>query len=191
MKMLFANKDAFFKSAWFICAAVLLVCGCQTVPKSDIETAAQNLMLQMHASPRFLEKCEAVKQAKGCLPIVVLGKIENKTTNRMQGRLDAMRDTIRKSLYDAGLVDIKDDETVSRPSFVARTDEEKTAALVQSHDKQDAPDFIVLGDIRQFTDVGGYHTYRLRLAIHSLTTGVVIWEGIQTMVKLYDERKNK
>ena len=32
--------------------------------------------------------------------------------------------------------------------------------------------------------VGGYHTYSLRIAMHNLRTGKIVWKGIQTKVKL-------
>ena len=212
MAMLFAKEDVCSKGVWLFCVTVLLACGCETVtvpPQQtgtryvnanevifgkptaatmyDLETAVQNLMSKMRGSPRFTENYNAAKKAKGSLPIVVLGNIENKTTDRIQGRLDAMRDTIRTSLYDTGLVEVKDDEASEaiRSRIIRGADGGlETSALVQTLGRQDAPDFIVLGDMRHFTDVGGYHTYRLRLAIHSLTTGKVVWEGIQTMVKL-------
>lgn len=210
--MLFDKEGVASKGAWLLGAVVLLACGCETVtvppqqtgtryvnanevvagePTSatmyDLETAVQNLMSKMRGSPRFSWNYNAAKKAKGALPIVVLGNIENKTTDRIQGRLDAMRDTIRTSLYDTGLVEVKDDEASEaiRSRIIRGADGGlESGSLVQNLGRQDAPDFIVLGDMRHFTDVGGYHTYRLRLAIHSLATGKVIWEGIQTMVKL-------
>ena len=189
---------------------VMLTCGCETIPPRqtgtqyenpgeviagkptemtmyDLETAVQSMMSKMRGNPRFSENYNAAKKAKGTLPIVVLGNIENKTADRIQGRLDAMRDTIRTSLFDTGLLEIKDDEASEaiRSRIIRGADSElETSALVQTLGKQDAPDFILLGDIRHFTDVGGYHTYRLRLAIHSMITGKIIWEGIQTMIKL-------
>ena len=201
--------------ALFLFAAMVLASGCETVtvpPQQtgtryvnptevisgkpteatmyDLETAVQNLMTKMRGSPRFTENYNAAKKAKGGLPIVVLGDIENKTTERIMDRLIAMGDTIRTSLLDTGMFEVKDDEASEaiRSRIIRGADGGlETGSLVQNLGKQDAPDFIVLGDMRHFTDVGGYHTYRLRLAIHSLTTGKIIWEGIQTMVKLKGE----
>lgn len=193
-----------------VSVAAFVLCGCETLPPRqtgtrymgpgevvsgkptettiyDLETSVQNLMSKMRGNPRFTENYNAAKNAKGALPIVVLGNIENKTTDRIQDRLDAMRDTIRASLYDTGLVEVKDDEASEaiRSRIIRGADGGlETGSLVQNLGRQDSPDFIVLGDLRHFTDVGGYHIYRLRLAIHSLTTGKVVWEGIQTMVKL-------
>lgn len=210
--MLFDNEGVSSKGGWLFCAAVLLACGCETVtvpprqtgtryvnanevvagePTSatmyDLETAVQKLMSKMRGSPRFSENYAAAKKAKGALPIVVLGNIENLTEDRILDRLIAMGDTIRTSLYNTGMFEVKDDEAseVIRSRIIRGADGGlETGSLVQNLGKQDAPDFIVLGDMRHFADVGGYHTYRLRLAIHSLSTGKIIWEGIQTMVKL-------
>ena len=210
--MLFKRGCISYNGELLLSAAALLMCGCKTVtvppqvkgtryvdsgeviagkPTAatmyDLEMAVQSLVSKMLGSPRFAENYNAAKKAKGNLPIVVLGNIENKTTDRIQGRLDAMRDTVRMSLFDTGLVEVKDDEASEaiRSRIVRSADGGlETSALMQTIGKQDAPDFIVLGDMRHFTDVGGYHTYRLRIAIHSLTTGKIVWEGIQTMVKL-------
>lgn len=127
----------------------------------NLESAVQKLMERMLGNPQFTKAYTAAKKAKGGKsPVVFVGNIENlNQDDTVKVRLNAMRDTIRASLYDTGLVDVTDDE-----------------ARVES-------DFIVLGDMRHIPDVGGYHTYRLRLAIQSLKTDKVIWEGVQTMVK--------
>ena len=132
----------------------------------NLESAVQKLMSSMLGNPQFTKAYTAAKKAKGGKsPVVFVGNIENLNQAvtiqdaAIKVRLNAMRDTIRASLYDTGLVDVTDDE-----------------ARVES-------DFIVLGDMRHIPDVGGYHTYRLRLAIQSLKTDKVIWEGVQTMVK--------
>ena len=183
-----------------------LVCGCveprahyvdpgeivSGVPESptmyDLETSVQTLMQKMLTSPQFSKNYNAAKTAKGGqLPIVVIGNIANKTTERIQGRLDAVGETLRAALFESSLFEVKDDEAGEAiASRIQRGADGglEDGALVQSMGTQESPDFIVLGDLRHFADVGGYHTYRLRLAIHNLRTGKVVWEGIQTSVKL-------
>lgn len=159
----------------------------QLLTMHDLDSSVQQLMAKMRSNSRFTENYNAIKSAKGKIPLVVIGNIENKTTERLQGRLDAVGDAIRASLYDSGLFDVKDDDA-SR-AIVSRIirgadDGVEDSSLVQSLGTQDPPDFIVLGDLRHFEDVGGYHTYKLHLAFHNLKTGKVVWEGIQTRVKL-------
>lgn len=154
----------------------------------DLESSAQQLIGKMLSSPQFAKNYNAVKESnEGRLPIAVIGNIENKTGERVLGRLIAVGDTIRAALFDSGLFGAKDDAaTDAIKSRIIRGADGglEDGALVQLMETHESPDFIVLGDFRHFEDVGGYHTFRLRLAIHSLTTGKVVCEGTQTRVKL-------
>ena len=154
----------------------------------DFESSTQALVGKMLTSKRFMDNYNVIKNAKGgTLPVVVVGNIDNKTTERIQGRLNAAGETVRTMLFDSGLFEFKDDEAADAiKSRILRGADGalEDGALVQSMGGHESPDFIILGDFRHFSDVGGYHTYRLRLALHSLKTGKVVWEGIETKVKL-------
>lgn len=153
----------------------------------DLESSAQRLMERMLAHPQFNANYNAVKSSKGGLPIVVIGNINNKTTERLQRRLDDVGDTVRTALFNSTLFEVKDDEVADAiKSRILRGADDglENSSLVQLMGTHDVPDFIILGDFRHFSDVGGYHTYRLRLALYNLKTGTIIWEGIQTMIKL-------
>lgn len=158
----------------------------------DLESAAVELMEQMRASPRFSEEyadaTNAMRQAKSAKrrPMIVVAFLENRTTQRVQGRLDAARDTISHSLFNSGLFDVKDDEATSKllGRIVWGVDGGmEKGTLLQTIGERDAPDFMLTGELRQFDD-GGVHTYRLALAIHSFKTGATIWQGVHTRVKL-------
>ena len=162
----------------------------------DLESSAQALVLEMLANKAFLRNYEEAKAAKasgangktdGALPLVVIGNIANKTDERIQNRLDAIGETIRASLLSSGLFELKDDEANGAlASRILRGPDGglEGGALLQAMGKHECPNFIVLGDFRHFEDIGGYHTYRLRIAVHNLWTGKIVWEGIQSMVKL-------
>lgn len=154
----------------------------------DLGSSADSLIEKMLGSSQFSKNYNAAKDAKGgALPIVVIGNIANRTTERIQGRLDAVGDSVRSALFETGLFEVKDDEAgrdIAARIMRGADDGLEDGILVQSMGTHESPDFIVLGDFRHFTDVGGYHTYRLRLALHNLKTGKVVWEGIQTKVKL-------
>ena len=155
----------------------------------DLESSVQRLVQKMLAHPQFAKNYGAAKAAKaGKLPIVVNGNIANLTSDRVQGRLDSANDTIRAMLFDSALFEVKNDNASDaiKSRIISGADGgiENVDALMQSFGAQEAPDFIVLGDLRHFADVGGYHTYKLRIAIHSLKTGKVVWEGIESRVKL-------
>ena len=160
-----------------------------SVTMYDLDSSVQQLLQKMLKHPQFLKNYDAAKAAKkGKLPIIVNGNIENKTNARIQGRLDSASDTIRAMLFDSALFEIMNDDAAEaiKSRIIKGRDGgiENVEALMQSFGAQEAPDFIVLGDMRHFEDVGGYHTYKLRIAIHSLMTGKVVWEGIETRGKL-------
>lgn len=154
----------------------------------DLESSAQILMERMFVHPQFMANYKAARAANGGkIPIAVIGNIENKTTERIQGRLDAVGDTVRSALFSSGQFEVKDDEAANAIlSRILRSADSgmEDGVLVQAMGDHESPDFIMLGDFRHFSDVGGYHTYRLRLALHNLKTGKIVWEGIQTKVKL-------
>ena len=164
-----------------------LVKSSQPAAVCGLDASVAQLIAKMRSSPRFVDAYNAVKSAKGGIPVAVVGSIENKTTERIQGRLDAVGESVRVSLHDTALFDVKDDEA-SR-AILARIVRGangglEDGALVQSLGSHDSPDFIVLGDMRGSDSVKGVKTYRLRLAVHDLKTGKVVWEGVQTKVTL-------
>lgn len=193
--------------------ATVLVCGCatETVPPEnngtravssgeeilgspseatthDLEVSAKELVGKMLVSPLFARNYETVKTRKqGALPIVVCGNIGNLTTQRVQGRLDTVRDLIRIALLESALVEAKDDEAcgaIASRILAGADGGMENGSLVQSIGTHDSPDFLLLGDFRHFEDVGGYHTFKLHLALHDLSSGKIVWEGIQTKIKL-------
>lgn len=154
----------------------------------DLESGTQELLKKMRKSNLFMQNYKKVKAAKnGDLPVIVIGNIENKTSSRIQGRLDSVRDIVRTSLFETEFFEVKDDQAsaqIAARILSSETGGLENGALVSVVGTHDSPDFMVLGDLRAFEDHGGFHTYKLRLAIHNLTTGKIVWEGIQTKIKL-------
>ena len=155
----------------------------------DLESSAQALIQKMLAHPQFARNYNAAKEAKGGkLPVLCLSLLKNETTLDVRSKLRAVDDTVRVMLFDTARFEVKDDEAadtiLSRIVWGADGGIENTKDLMNALGTHDAPDFIVSGDLRHISDAGGYHTYRLRIAIHSLWTGKIVWEGIQTRVKL-------
>ena len=153
----------------------------------DLETATQEILTKMRKSQLFTQNYTMVKTAKGALPVIVVGNIENRTSSRIQGRLDTVREIINTSLYEMDLFEVKDDTASSQIAsriLQSQTSGLENGALVSSIGTHDSPDFMLIGDLSAFKDFGGYHTYKLHLAIHNLKTGKVVWQGIQTKIKL-------
>ncbi len=153
----------------------------------DLETATQDLLAKMRKSNLFTQNYTTVKTAKGALPVIVVGNIENRTSDRIQGRLDTVREIINTSLFEMDLFEVKDDTAASQIAarmLQSQTSGLENGSLVSSIGTHDSPDFMLIGDLSAFKDFGGYHTYKLHLAIHNLKTGKVVWQGIQTKIKL-------
>ena len=176
------------KQARYVDSGTVVTGTADKVTMYELESSAQMLMQKMLVHPQFVANYNAVKAEKGQLPIVVIGNIDSKIKGvHIQGRLDAVGESLRVALFNSALFDVKDDEAADAiKSRIVRSADGglETGELFQLMGTHNSPDFIVLGDLRHFKDVGGYHTYRLRLALHSLRTGKILWEGIQTKVKL-------
>ena len=141
--------------------AALAVCcifgGCVSAPPPetwDIETSVQILMENMRRHSQFTKNYNAVKMAKGAMPIVCQSPIANKTPRaevRSIGR--AVDDLVRVALFDTGIFEVKDDNAVdmilSRIVWGADGGIENVSALMNAVGEHDAPDFIVSGDIRE------------------------------------------
>ena len=166
--------------------------GCVSAPppeRCDIETSVQILMENMRRHSQFTKNYNAVKAAKGAMPIVCQSPIVNKTPRaevRSIGR--AVDDLVRVALFDTGIFEVKDDNAVdmilSRIVWGADGGIENVSALMNAVGEHDAPDFIVSGDIRESLISQGQLTYQLRLAVYNLKTGKVVWEGIQSKINL-------
>lgn len=154
----------------------------------DLETATQELLVKMRKNQLFTQNYTAVKTAKGALPVIVVGNIKNRTTSRIPDRLNTVREIINTSLYEMDLFEVKDDAASSQIAdrIIDKTGLEKDEN-VQYIGTHDAPDFLLVGDLSAFKDFGGYHTYKLHLAIHNLKTGKVVWQGMQTKIKLNED----
>ena len=153
----------------------------------DLETATQELLMKMRKSAVFNHNYMSVKNKKQALPVIVVGNIENRTSSRIQGRLDTVREMINASLFEMDIFEVKDDAASSQ--IAARILQSETGGLengsaVAALGTHDSPDFMLIGDLSSFKDFGGYHTYKLHLSIHNLATGKIVWKGIQTKIKL-------
>ena len=176
--------------------AAVVMTGCVSQPPPikpvtlyDLDTAAQMLVKRMLAHPQFLANLNAAKAAKGNARLLaVLGNIGNNTTLRIQPTLDAAGEVVRAELFNSGMMDVKDDDRMAdaiQSRIVHSPDRGlETSELVQITGTHEVPDFLVLGDCRAGLVIDGHQTYRLRLSVHNIKTGKIVWEGIQMRVKL-------
>lgn len=153
----------------------------------DLDEATQSLLAKMRKNALFTQNYTRVRDAKGALPVIVVGNIENKTNSRIQNRLDLVREIVTTSLFENDLFEVKDDNAAAAiVNRIAQSAEGglEDGALVAAYGSHDSPDFMLLGELSSFRDTGGIHTYKLKFAIHNLQTGKLVWQGMQTNIKL-------
>ena len=180
-----------------VLAAVLAGCAVTETPREclrddavGIDLAAMTLVEKMLVHPQFSKNYAEVKSAKnGRIPVLCQSPLRSESgTSGVQSRLRMADDTVRVALFDTGLFDVKDDEAAAiikaRIVWGADGGIENASALLNSVGGHEAPDFIVSGDLLPSADVGARRTCRLRIAIHDLRTGLVVWEGIHPNVRV-------
>ena len=153
----------------------------------SLDEAVRMTLDKLQKNQLFLSNYNAVKSAKGRLPIATVGKVENRTTLRIQDKLNAAQRTATEVLFDASLFEIEnDDASVAILSRIVRGRESghDDNSLVQTLGNRTPPDFIVLGELCEGETVDSSQTYKLRISLHNLSTGKTVWEGSQDKVKL-------
>lgn len=155
---------------------------------SELDATVEELLARMQQDDLFIKNYSVAKAAANRQPVVVLGGLEDKTAidgDSIKVRLDATLATLRVALFNTRLFEIKDDEAsvaLAKRIVVggdSPLENGESMALLKTHD---SPDFYVLGDLRRFVD-NGESSYRMRLAVHSLASGKIVWEGIQQLAK--------
>lgn len=157
---------------------------------SDFDEIFELLVKSMLDSPRFKENYEAAQTEKGGLPLVIVGSVANKSDGAVSSAygdfLKAIPDTLRIELFNSNLFDVKNDElSVTFAQRILASDKSpvEDGELMNALKQHGSPDFVIVGDIRLFVDQGKRKSCRVHLALHSLKTGKVVWEGKKTAIK--------
>ena len=157
---------------------------------SDFDAMFESLVKSMLGNSRFKENYETAQTEKSGLPIVIVGSVTNKSEGAASQAygdlLKAIPDTLRIELFNSNLFDVKNDElSVTFAQRILASDKSpvEDGELMSALKQHGSPDFVIIGDIRLFLDLGKRKTCRVHLALHSLKTGKVVWEGKKTAVK--------
>ena len=157
---------------------------------SDIDSVVQKLIAKMRMAPVFRTNYDKAQKAIERAPLVIVGGIVDMTGGKagaddMRNLLAAGSQGVRMTLMNSGLFEAKDDALVStiadriiKNGNSPLEDGELMSALKQ----HGSPDFFVVGDMMYFADKG-IGKYRLRLAMHNLHTGKIVFEDTYTILK--------
>lgn len=152
---------------------------------SDLDGVLLKMLGDMRLDPLFRSNYDAAQREMERLPIAVIGGIEDKTGEGRTDLLEACGQTVRVALFRSGLFEVKDDGvmvTLAERIIGSGNSPLENPELMAALKQHGSPDFYVVGDLRQFAE-GAYKAYRTRLAVHSLHTGKIVWEGIETILK--------
>ena len=155
-------------------------------PETILNRKVDALVQQMLSNPQFVANYGKIKaKPRKRLPIAVIGGVDNLSGDaKLDVLVKAAGEHFRVKLFNSKLFDVKDDGVLvalSKRVIANGNSPLEDHALMQELETHGSPDFFVQGDLKLVTDLDGRSYYSFRLAIHSLRTGKVLWEGIETI----------
>jgi hypothetical protein len=139
----------------------------------------------MLSSPQFVKNYEEQKEKGERTPIAVIGGMENESGRaELDAGLKAAGERFRKKLFDSKLFDVKDDAILvglAKRIVASANSATENGDLMEELKQHGSPDFFVIGNLVHFADLDGAGYYKFRITMHSLRTGKIVWEGIETI----------
>ena len=143
------------------------------------------LSAEMLLSPQFVKNYEEQKKKDERIPIAVIGGMENESGHtEFDAGLKAAGERFRKKLFDSKLFDVKDDAILvdlAKRIVASGNSPTENGDLMEKLKQHGSPDFFVIGNLTHFADLDGTRYYKFRITMHSLRTGKIVWEGIETI----------
>jgi hypothetical protein len=128
---------------------------------------------------------EEQKEKGERLPIAVIGGVENESGHpEFDAGLKAAGERFRKKLFDSKLFDVKDDAilvNLAKRIVESGNSATENGDLMEALKQHGSPDFFIVGNLTHFADLDGTGYYKFRITMHSLRTGKIAWEGIETI----------
>ena len=155
-------------------------------PKRPVfDKIVDKLSVEMLMSPQFVKNYEEQKEKSERIPIAVIGGMENESGHtEFDAGLKAAGERFRKKLFDSKLFDVKDDAILvdlAKRIVASGNSATENGDLMEELKQHGSPDFFVVGNLTHFADLDGTGYYKFRITMHSLRTGKIAWEGIETI----------
>lgn len=156
----------------------------------DIDSAVQKLIVKMRMNSVFRTNYDKAQSAIGRLPLAIVAGIVDMTKGRSASGnlfdlLAAGSQGVRMTLVNSGLFEAKDDTlvtTISDRIIKSGNSPLEDGELMSVLKQHGSPDFYVVGDMMYFSE-GRLDKYRIRLALHNLHTGKIVFEDVYTIEK--------
>lgn len=152
---------------------------------SAMDAILRKLLEEMRTSPLFRANYDGAHAEMGRRPVAIVGGITDKTGEGLSDVLEAAGQGLRVSLAESGLFETKDDGmmvTFADRIIASGNSPLEDPGLMAALKQHGSPDFYVEGDVHAFQG-RPYGSYRVRLSVHSLHNGKIVWEGIQNIRK--------
>ena len=155
-------------------------------PKRPVfDKIVDKLSAEMLSSSQFVKNYEEQKEKGERLPIAVIGGMENEAGHpEFDAGLKMAGERFRKKLFDSKLFDVKDDAilvNLAKRIVASGNSATENGDLMEELKQHGSPDFFVIGNLNHFADFDGTGYYKFRVTMHSLRTGKIVWEGIETI----------
>ena len=155
-------------------------------PKRPVfDKIVDKLSVEMLSNSQFVKNYEEQKEKGERLPIAVIGGMENESGHpEFDAGLKAAGERFRKKLFDSKLFDVKDDAILvklAKRIVASENSATENGDLMEELKQHGSPDFFVIGNLNHFADLDGTGYYKFRVTMHSLRTGKIVWEGIETI----------
>ena len=156
----------------------------------DLKTCVANLVQKMQNDEGFREAYDLKMAKKRSLPVLQIGNIENKTTERVTQKLQSARRRLEIALRKTRLFDITDDaaSTESVSDTIAGSIVTNAEVGLKGDDNPQhfgehvSADYQIYGRYRKFHD-GDRYTYELSLQLIDIATGKQIWSDLAEVAK--------
>lgn len=157
---------------------------------ADIDSAVQKLIAKMRMNSVFRTNYDKAQSAIGRLPLAIVAGIIDMTKGRsasgnLSDLLAAGSQGVRMTFVNSGLFEAKDDTlvtTISDRIIKSGNSPLEDGELMSALKQHGSPDFYIVGDMMYFSE-GKLDKYRLRLALHNLHTGKIVFEDVLTIEK--------
>ena len=155
-------------------------------PKRPVfDKIVDKLSAEMLSSSQFAKNYEEQKENGERMPIAVIGGMENESGHtEFDAGLKTAGERFRKNLFDSKLFDVKDDAILvdlAKRIVASGNSATENGDLMEELKRHGSPDFFVVGNLTHFADLDGTGYYKFRMTMHSLRTGKIAWEGIETI----------
>ncbi|MCQ2249039.1 MAG: penicillin-binding protein activator LpoB [Treponema sp.] len=151
---------------------------------NDVKIVCESLIKQCLESPRVAKKCAVIEDRTGDIPVAIIGKIKNDSTEHIDTSIIEAK--FRNAIINSGVIDFvasKNERELLRDEKEDQTD---YAADAKAIGAETAADFMLLGSVKSMVQSDGktgVRAYQVNAQLVDIETNKIIWSGEDDSVK--------